>query len=50
MRLGPISAELALDAARLHALDVENPHRDAVVVGYVARAHADRKLAARNSG
>jgi len=38
MRLGPISAELALDAARLHALDLENPHRDDAVAGYVAQA------------
>ena len=38
VRLGPISAELCLDAARLHALEPENPHRDDAVVGYLAQA------------
>ena len=38
VRLGPISAELCLDAARSHALEPKNHHRDDVVVSYLAQA------------
>jgi tetratricopeptide (TPR) repeat protein len=38
VRLGPPTVDLYLDAARLHALDHDNPDRQQAVVGYLVKA------------
>ena len=38
IRLGPVTADLYFDAARLYALDRDNPRRDAMIVRYLAKA------------